>query len=173
MPDANGTPTNDVFIDWYGQTDARWQYDAATGRWLRYTDGIAHIDALDGQQLWADNLVILEVPHNDTPDIFPPDANYISIQIELWEQGRAYVLRDGLLYQGFWRRQNREPGSAIQLIYGDNTPIMLQPGRSWVSVVRGFGDVFTNEVQADMQATATALFSVASPTPDPAAIDGD
>jgi hypothetical protein len=172
-PDANGTPTNDVFIDWYGQTDARWQYDAVTGRWQRYTDGIAHIDALDGQQLWADNLVILEVPHNDTPDIFPPDANYISIQIELWEQGRAYVLRDGMLYQGFWRRQNQEPGSAIQLIYGDNTPIMLQPGRSWVSVVRGFGDVFTNEVQADMQATATALFSVASPTPDPAAIDGD
>ncbi len=170
-PDAGGRPANDVFIDWYGQTDARWQYDPTSGHWLRYTDGIAHMDAADGQQLWADNLVIIEVPHNDNPDIFPEGATYRSIQIELWDQGRAFLLRDGQVYEGYWRRQNQDPGSALQIIYGNNIPIMLKPGRSWVSVVRGFGDVIISEQQADMAATATALSAIASPTVDPNALD--
>jgi DUF3048 family protein len=170
-PDAGGLAANDVFIDWYGQTDARWQYDETSGRWLRYTDGLAHYDALDGQQLWADNLVIIEVPHNDHPDIFPPGASYTSIQIELWDQGRAYLLRDGQVYQGYWRRRSKDPGDALQIIYGNNTPIMMKPGRTWVSVVRGFGDVTISDQKADMVATATALAGIASPTPNPNALD--
>lgn len=170
-PDPLGTPANDVFIDWYGQTDARWQYDEATGHYLRYTDGVAHMDALDGSQLWADNLIILEVPHDDHPAIFPAGASYTSIQIQLWDQGRAYVFRDGQYYQGYWRRQDREPGSALQVIYGNNVPIMLKPGRTWVSIVRGFGDVLVSDQQADMAATAAALEGQATPTVDPNAID--
>lgn len=171
IPDAGGLPANDAFIDWYGQTDARWQYDEASGHWLRYTDGVAHYDADDGQQLWADNLVIIEVPHNDHPDIFPPGASYTSIQIQLWDQGRAYLLRDGMVYQGYWRRRSKDPGDALQIIYGNNTPIMMKPGRTWVSVVRGFGDVTISDQKADMVATATALASIASPTPNPNALD--
>lgn len=170
-PDPGGLPANDAFIDWYGQTDARWQYDTESGHWLRYTDGLKHIDEGDGQQLWADNLIILEVPHNDKPDIFPEGASYTSIQIEIWDQGRAYLLRDGQVYEGYWRRKDREPGSALQIIYGNSTPIMMKPGRSWVSVVRGFGDVFINEQKADMVATATALAAIATPTVDPNAVD--
>ncbi len=170
-PDPDGQPAVDAFIDWYGQTDARWQYDAATGRYLRYTDGVAHMDAGDGQQLWADNLIIIEVPHDDNPVIFPPDAKYKSIEIQLWDQGRALLLRDGLWYEGYWRRKDREPGSALQIIYGNNQPIMMKPGRTWVSVVRGFGDVILSEQQSDMVATATALANLATPTVNPNAVD--
>lgn len=168
-PDPNGLPANDVFIDWYGQTDARWQYDPATGRYLRYTDGIAHYDKADGQQLWADNIVIVEVEHTD---MFT-DTNYRSLEIALWDQGRAYLVRDGQYYQGFWRRQNREPGSALQVLYGNNIPMMMKPGRTWVTVVRWFGEVTISEERADMAATAEALIGVPTPTPDPAANTGD
>lgn len=171
LPDPDGLPANDVFVDWYGQTDARWQWDTASGHWLRYTDGVAHMDAADDQQLWADNLVIIEVPHDDHPDIFPAGASYTSIQIQLWDQGRAYLLRDGQVYQGYWRRKSKDPGDALQIIYGNNAPIMMKPGRTWVSVVRGFGDVTVSEQRADMVATAAALAAIASPTPDPNALD--
>jgi hypothetical protein len=50
------------------------------------------------------------------------------------------------------------------LIYGNNQPIMLKPGRSWVSIVRGFGDVLVSENQANMEATGTAIFQAATPT---------
>jgi hypothetical protein len=165
QPDPNGAPINDILVDWYGQTDARWQYDTETGRYLRWTDSVPHIDLMDGQQLWADNLIIIEVPHNDRPDLFEPESRTASLEIALWDQGRAYVFRDGVFYQGYWRRQDREQGSALQLIYGNNQPIMLKPGRSWVSIVRGFGDVLVSENRMDMEATGTAIFANATPTP--------
>ncbi|MBI1281230.1 MAG: DUF3048 domain-containing protein [Anaerolineaceae bacterium] len=170
-PDAGGQPAAEAYIDWYGQADARWQYDEATGHYLRFSDGVPHMDARDGKQLWADDLIILEVPHNDHPDIFDPGVKYLSIQIELWDQGRAYLLRDGQVFQGYWRRKDKEPGSALQLVYGNNIPMMVKPGRSWVSVVRGFGDVFINTTKADMVGTATAIANQATPTIDANALD--
>jgi hypothetical protein len=74
-------------------------------------------------------------------------------------------VRDGQFYVGFWRRQNQEEGSALQLIYGNNTPIMLKPGRTWVEVVRGFGDVVISGDYADMSATATAIALTPTATP--------
>lgn len=186
-PDPGGQPANDVFIDWYGQTDARWQYDPATGRYLRYTDGKPHIDKGDGQQLWADNLIIIQVPHTERPDLFPEGANYESLEIQLWDQGPAMLVRDGRAYSGFWRRlcdaeatptptyepaaapaEPRtcfsKPGTALQIIYGNNLPMMMKPGRTWVSIVRGFGDVVVSEEQRDMVATGTAIALSATPT---------
>ena len=159
--DENGAQAEDVFIDWYGQTDARWQWDAEAERYIRYTEGVAHFDKGDDEQLWADNLIILEVPHERRPDLFEPGVNYESIEIQLWDQGRAFLLRDGVSYQGFWRRQNREPGSALQIIYGNNVPIMMKPGRTWVSVVRGFGDVIISPERQEIPAPPTA-----TPTPE-------
>lgn len=173
QPDAGGIPATDIFIDWYGQTDARWQYDEATGRYLRYTDGIIHTDAATDEQLWADNVIVIEVEHRERPDLFPEGASYTSVDIVLEGQGRAYLMRDGVYYQGFWRRRDNNPGTALQIIYGNNESIMMKPGRTWVSVVRGFGDVTISTEYADMEATATAIFSVATPTPDPAASTGD
>src|SRR5690606_1532719 len=129
QPDPAGEPATDVFVDWYGQTDARWQFDEETGRYLRYTDGLIHTDAATSEQLWTDNIIIIEVPHNRRPDLFPEGATYESLEIALWDQGPAYLVRDGVFYQGYWRRRDREPGSALQIIYGNNTPIMMKPGR--------------------------------------------
>jgi hypothetical protein len=170
-PAPSDIDANDIYIEWYGQADARWQYQTDTDRYVRFTDGVPHFDAGDGQQLWTDNLVIVEVPHVRRPDLFPPGANYESLGIELWDQGRAYVLRGGKVYQGFWRRQNQDPGSALQVIYpGSPDPIMLKPGRTWVALVRGLGNVTLSENYADMPATATAVSLTATPTFDPAAI---
>ncbi|HYO89681.1 MAG TPA: DUF3048 domain-containing protein [Candidatus Limnocylindrales bacterium] len=163
-PDPDGIPATDAFIDWYGQTDARWQYDSATGRYVRFTDGQPHFDRADGQQLWADNVIIIEVPHEERPDLFETESNSASQQINLWDTGRAYVLRDGVYYQGYWRRANSESGTALDLYFGNNIPIKLQPGRSWVTVVRWLGDVVLSEEQADMQATGTALAVSFTPT---------
>lgn len=164
-PDANGRPANDVYVEWFGQADARWQYDPETGRYLRYSDGVPHMDAADGEQLWADNIIIIQVPHERRPDLFPPGATYESLDIQLDDQGAAYVVRDGVFYQGFWRRQNENRGRALQLIYGNNVPIQLKPGRTWVEVVRGLGQATINETYTDVAATATITALTPSPTP--------
>ncbi len=161
----NGTPANDAGVFWYGPTESRWQYDPASGTYLRYTDGVPHLDAGNGEQVGVENLVFIEAPHVERPDLFPPGANYSSLGIELWDQGFAYLLRDGQLYQGYWRRRDREPGSALQIIYGDNTPIKMKPGQTWVTVVRGLGNVTITEDYTDIAATATIQAQTPSPTP--------
>lgn len=166
-PQAGGLDVPEVYINWFGQADARWQYQPDTQQYIRFSDGLPHMDANDGQQLWADNLVVIEVPHNERPDLFPAGANYASLEVALWEQGRAYVFRDGIMHQGYWRRANDQNGSALQLIFGDNTPILLEPGRTWVSVVRGLGNVTLLDDYTDMEALATEIALTASPTPIP------
>ena len=47
-PDDNGIAANDIFIEWWGQTDARWQYNPDTENYQRFTDGQPHFDAADG-----------------------------------------------------------------------------------------------------------------------------
>lgn len=173
-PDANGLPANDVQVGWYGQIDARWQYDTATGRYLRWTDGVPHTDAASGEQLWADNLVIIEVGHNKRPDLFPEGSNYESLEIAMFPRERlpeeqqymrAVLVRDGQAYYGYWQRRDDQPGSALQLIYGNNTPMMMKPGRTWVSVVRSVNNASLSDVYADMAATSTAVALTPSPTP--------
>lgn len=188
-PDDGGFPADDVFIDYYGQIDARWQYDAETARYVRYTDGLPHYDALDGEQVWADNIIIIEVPHEERTDLFEEESRSASQQIDIWGEGRAYLFRDGVYYQGFWRRDCNArftegtptltptpegfavnlpcastAGTALQLIYGNSTPIMMKPGRTWVMVTRWMNYVVIDENPVNMQATGTALARSFTPT---------
>ena len=158
-PDDGGRDINDIYMNWYDRTDTRWQYDEDSGRYLRYSDGLPHFDAADNTQLWADNLVMLQVLHKRRPDLFEPGALNESYEVALWGQGPALVMREGKLYRGHWRRLHHNRGGALSLIYGDETPIMLKPGRTWVTVLRSFEDIATNNSQADMRATATAIAS--------------
>jgi hypothetical protein len=166
-PDPGGQTARDIFINWYGQIQARWQYDAETARYIRFTDGVAHMDAANDTQLWADNLVVIEVEHVERPDLFEEESNTASLDINLFDQGRAYLFRDGQYYQGYWRRQDEDPGDALQLIYGNNAPMMMKPGRTWVAVVRWFGDVSIKEQPVDAFGTATVVMSSATPTMTP------
>jgi hypothetical protein len=170
VPDPNGTAATDIFIDYYGQTDARWQYRDATGRYVRYTDTAPHIDAADGEQLWADNIIVLEVPHEERPDLFEPESRSASQQINLWDTGRAYLFRDGVYYEGYWVRRDRDEGTAIQLIYGDSTPIMMKPGRTWVMVTRWMNYVTISTEQPNIEATATIVALTPTNTPWPTPI---
>lgn len=188
IADPGSEPATDIDIAYYGQIDAHWQYQAETGRYTRYTDQLPHMDAADGQQLWVDNVVVIEVPHEERPDIFEEESKSASQQIDLWGTGRAYVFRDGQYYEGYWRRDCRgeipdptptppvgaqdiqcyaRTGDALQLTFGDNTPIHLKPGRTWVMVTRWMNYVTITTDHPDMDATAAMLVLTPTNTPWP------
>lgn len=159
QPNDGGTEARDVYISWYGRTDVRWQYDETNRRYLRYADGVPHLDAVDNTQLTADNLVILQVAHNRRPDLFTPGAIDESYELALWGRGPAYVLRDGRLYEGAWWRRNQNRGEALRLIFADGEPILLKPGRSWITITRSLDWAQISSELADPTA------SIASPQP--------
>lgn len=158
VPDAGGQPARDIYIDYWNELqDTRWQYNAADQRYYRYNSGLPHIDAATGQQLSADNVVILEAVHVDRPDIFDSEIGGVVIETQLWGQGTAWVFRDGQWYTGLW--QHRQGRSGLWLVYGDGqTPIHLKPGQTWFNVVRPvmYG-VTISEQPVDAMATAQAI----------------
>jgi hypothetical protein len=164
-PDPNGFPAEDVFVDWFGQMDSRWQYDPETYRYLRYTDSVPHFDATEDAQIWTNNIIVVEAEHIERPDLFDLGASNASLEIALQDQGRAYLIRDGMAYQGFWRRPDNDQGTALRLIYGDNTPMQMRPGRTWVAVVRGLGNASINAEKVDAEGTAQAVIASYTPTP--------
>lgn len=153
QPAVGGIAARDVYITGYGRTEARWQFDETSGRYLRYSDSVPHLDAADGEQLWADNLVIIEAPHNPRPDLFPPGSADESFEVALWGSGRAFVFRDGAIFVGFWQRLGNEPGKALLLMLGNSKPIYLKPGRTWITVARSLGNTIVN---AELVALPTA-----------------
>ncbi|NDJ36265.1 MAG: DUF3048 domain-containing protein, partial [Chloroflexi bacterium] len=57
VPPPGGVPAAGVLVD-YIRTDAEWRYDPTVGQYLRWTDGIPHTDAVNGQQLAFENIIV-------------------------------------------------------------------------------------------------------------------
>jgi hypothetical protein len=108
---------------------ARWDYDPASGRYLRSQYGEPHMTELTGQA-WADNVVVLLVEYRRSPiDSKSPEAITVG-------SGQALVFTDGVVRVGAWQRSSN---SDMWNLYTDETlsePIGLSDGRTWVELPR-------------------------------------
>jgi hypothetical protein len=138
---AGGVATNEVSIDYPGQVGpvVLWRYDAASGRWLKWTDGQPHMDgqpntdASTHQQLAFDNVVIVYARHSETDFIEDEAAQLRAVAVELTGEGEAVLLRDGQRYEIRWRRPNAD--SLLQFVDAAGNPIAFKPGTTWFNVV--------------------------------------
>ncbi len=133
-PPEGGEPASRVDIP-YPEGTVTWAYDVASGRWLRSVRGAPHVEATDGQQLTAANIVVIGANHvptlileHGTEDI----GINRSIEIQLWGQGPLTILRDGRAYAGMWVRPERHAPFRFVDAAGNDLP--LKPGNSWWQV---------------------------------------
>jgi hypothetical protein len=131
-PTVEGEPANYIFIPWYRQ-DTEWHYDETSERYLRWSDGAPHTDALDGQQLSAANVVVLYVPQYDTDIIEEPHSGALSIRWELWYSNRAVIFRDGMQIDAFWQRWERP--DILTFTDEEENPIPLKVGNTFFEVL--------------------------------------
>jgi hypothetical protein len=134
---AGGSPASQLAID-YQATQVEWRYDPVSGRYLRWSDGEAHLDANTGEQVTAANVIVLSPFHVLDPTICEQinsdgTCAHLSVQIQLWGTGGGSLFRDGQQYEVTWNRVGRND----MLTYTDSNgnPIPLQVGNSWVQVV--------------------------------------
>ena len=124
----------------------QWRYDVASERYLRYQETIGyadglresyapHTDALTGEQLAADNIVTLMVPHN----FFVKTNGTEMINISLWGSGQAWVFRDGFVFPARWERP--ADGGIIQIKSPDGSVFPFKPGKTWYQVISQYSDV--------------------------------
>jgi hypothetical protein len=116
----------------YAGTGIFWEYQPGTGRYARWSDGQKHLDANSEEILSFKNIVVVKAPHIDT-EIIEDTGGSPSIQIQIWGEGEAVIFRDGLRYDGFWRRENPQD---MLTFYDQNGQILpLAPGNTFVELV--------------------------------------
>jgi hypothetical protein len=143
---TSGLDGKQLFVRYSGDNYTRWDYDAATGRYLRFQDNVFDTgqgeeyapltDRLNNQQLSATNVVVILARH----EYYQQPPNEI-IEIQLSGSGTAYAFRDGQMYKVLWSRPNIN--SVLTLTYEDGTPFPFKPGATWFQVV----GISTNAVQ--------------------------
>jgi hypothetical protein len=116
-----------------------WAYDPKGERWERSINGQPHIDKVEGKPISAANIVILTANHVQTliaeqgTKLGRGPCSNASVEIQLWGEGRAMVLRDGQAYEGKWIRPDRH--SPFRIVDEEGNDLPLKPGNSWWQIV--------------------------------------
>lgn len=139
LPDA-GLPAERLFFQYSAFMYNRWEYDKDSARYMRWQEeyefidtSIRHydplVDALTGEQLAADNVVVLFVPHS----FYKKTASTEIIDIDLTGSGAALVFRNGLAYPVTWIRP--ADGGILNLLTPTGEHFPLAPGQTWYQVL--------------------------------------
>lgn len=151
---TGGKPGGQLYTRYSISAYVRWDYDPATGRYLRFADtqedntggsgeGYApFMDRLTNEQVAADNVVVLFAPHNYAYK----SGNSEIVDILLSGSGKAYAFRDGQVYEVTWNRPT--PDSVLYLTNPDDTPFPFKPGTTWFQVVGQNSNVENNDTVA-------------------------
>jgi hypothetical protein len=139
---AGGQPVKQIFVRFSISAYSFWDFNPDTGRYLRYQDTQEANDAqtenyaplpdrLTGEQLAADNVVVVYVPHQYAFNTKPGPSEVVDIVLS--GSGPAYAFRDGQVFQVTWNRPNKN--SVLFLTLSDGNPYALKPGNTWFEVI--------------------------------------
>src|SRR5581483_2491058 len=141
MPESltrSGTPAAGAAVGFGSPDGAPWpdyraefQYVPEQHRYVRSIGGVPHVDGATGTQLGAETVVIQVAPVVVT-DIVEDVLGSLSLDYQMEGQGVAYFLRDGLRWQGCWKRAGAfEP----TLFFGpDGRLFPFGAGQVWIAV---------------------------------------
>jgi Protein of unknown function (DUF3048) N-terminal domain/Protein of unknown function (DUF3048) C-terminal domain len=120
-----------VHIPFSSSSDVTWQWNAATGTYLRSYSGQPD-KLLDGTQTAAADVVVLTVPTATGPWVENSEGGH-EVDVTATGSGPLVVLRNGVAITGTWTRPALTQPATLTTASG--TPITLQPGNSWVELV--------------------------------------
>lgn len=131
---AGGTPAKIVDIA-YRAENVRWFYEGGFARYARYANGEPHADAVSGEQLTAQNVVVVYVDHVEDKTIIEDEVGggHFSIEIQLWGEGPCDLFRDGQRFECRWSRADDFSMLTLKTPGGDLLP--LKPGVTWYQIV--------------------------------------
>ncbi len=142
-----GTSIDSFVVRFSSAIYNRWDYDPASGRYLRFSDtqnadagpeAFAQLtDRSSGQPIAVDNVVMIFVLHQDRET----SAEVEMLDMNLLGQGDAYLARDGQMYQLTWQRLTNN--DVLTLVNADGTPFAFKPGQTWFEIIDLYSTVKT------------------------------
>lgn len=130
---AGASPARGVGVQFRGVivTSVQYLWDPASATWTRSQDGGPHLDTA-GAQVAPRNVVVQLVDYRDTG--FRDTSGAAVPEAELLGEGEAWVLTDGKLVRGRWKKPS--PEAVTQYLDASGAPVRLTPGQTWVELTR-------------------------------------
>ncbi|MDP8976731.1 MAG: DUF3048 domain-containing protein [Actinomycetota bacterium] len=130
---AGAAPVTGVDVEFRGVVviGVQYRWDAASGTWRRSQDGGPHVD-VGGVQVAPRNVVVQLANYRNTA--FKDQSGAPVPEAELVGEGEAWVLTDGKMVRGRWRKT--APGAVTEYLDPSGAPIRLTPGPTWIELAR-------------------------------------
>lgn len=126
---AGVAPATRATIDYGGRTTALFEWDVATGTWLRSTNGTAHLLA-DGTRLAFSNVIVQRVPYRGVG--YKDSTRHPVEEAVVVGQGDAVVLSGGKQVKARWSKPS--PESVTVFTDGSGVPIKLVAGSTMIAL---------------------------------------
>jgi hypothetical protein len=148
-PDTAGglvgsVPAQRLIIPYRLDARVRYEYDAASHSYARFQsannalDYRREIDGMNGQEIWARNVVIINTDIWAT-DVRDDAGGAASLDMRLTGTGKASIFRDGRRQDGTWSRAAYADPFVFTNFYGQK--IYLSPGQTWIHIIPNDWDV--------------------------------
>lgn len=164
-PPEGGRDARSLFVRYASTNQILWRYDDGEGRYLRMQNSVedpqslvADVDASTGEQIGAQNLIILMATHDWVPDQ-KPEYGLFTVNLNYVASNPALIFRDGKLYHASWTTKSEqfERESArmrpIRFLDADGNNFQLKPGKTWVHIVMPGNPCY--EVEAELGSEIT------------------
>ena len=125
---TDGVAANLVRVFFSGSSFPTWEYDAERGSYLRHQTNGAPDNALSGEQISAENVVVLEVDIQVIQDI--PTTRMV-------DSGEGVVATGGGVLEVRWSKA--APEAPIELTDTSGARVLLAPGQTWVELIPAEG----------------------------------
>ncbi|WP_291057144.1 DUF3048 domain-containing protein [Herbiconiux sp.] len=122
---TDGSPSASLALVFSDARYPGWEWDAASGTFLRSQEGAPDLDA-NGDQLSAVNVVTLRVDEVSSYDEEVPQAVLVA-------SGEAWVSTGGKTLHATWVKDARD--APIRLLDDSGATVRLAPGNTWVELV--------------------------------------
>ncbi len=135
-----GEESDSVFVRFSAAIYNRWDYNPKTHTYARFSDvenstGASDevyeqlIDRAIDEPIETENIAIVFVRHTDI-DARPTVE---VLDVSMLGTGKAYIARDGKVYEVTWSRPTEE--SVLTFLNPDGSVFPLRPGQTWVEVM--------------------------------------
>ena len=123
-----GIAATQVHIPFSPVSDTRWNWDADSGLWLRSSGGHPQYDGATDEQIGFTNVIVLWATHSAGSVA----GNLVTYDIDLVDGGDVSIFMEGRRIDGTWEGSADAPQEFRD---SEGNPILLSPGRTWISVM--------------------------------------
>ncbi|MDO9086563.1 MAG: DUF3048 domain-containing protein [Anaerolineaceae bacterium] len=140
QPPAGGEESDSIFVRFSSAVYNRWDYIPDSQSYHRFSDTKNSsgpddeayeklIDRANERPIDAANVVVIFVRHVDIDE--RPTVEVLDVS--LLGTGKAYVARDGKVYEVTWSRPTEE--SVLTFLNADGSVFPLKPGQTWMEIL--------------------------------------